>query len=42
MNDEELAEEHWRFLERWMHMIFVDGFKHGFKHGVEAVEAKGE
>ena len=29
------AEEHWAFLERWMHMLFVDAFVHGFKHGLE-------
>lgn len=27
-----LAEEHWKFLESWMHRIFVDGFVHGYKH----------
>ena len=31
----ELAEKHWEFLERWQHMIFVDGFVHGVKHGQE-------
>ncbi|KKN16926.1 hypothetical protein LCGC14_0970840 [marine sediment metagenome] len=31
----ELAEAHWKFLEKWQHMIFVDGFIHGYKHGVE-------
>ena len=28
----ELAEEHWKFLEKWLHMVFVDGFIHGYKH----------
>jgi hypothetical protein len=23
---QELAEEHWKFLEKWLHQIFVDGF----------------
>ena len=33
MTDEkELAEEHWKFLEKWLHMVFVDGFIHGYKH----------
>jgi len=27
-----LAEEHWRFLERWLHAIYVDAFVHGYKH----------
>lgn len=31
----ELAEQHWKFLERWLHMIYVDSFVHGFKHGQE-------
>lgn len=29
---EKLAEEHYSFLEKWLHMIFVDGFVHGYKH----------
>ena len=28
----ELAEAHWKFLEKWQHLIFVDGFIHGVKH----------
>lgn len=28
----ELAEEHWKFLEKWLHMVFVDAFIHGYKH----------
>lgn len=31
----ELAEEHWEFLESWLHKIFVDGFTHGYKHAKE-------
>jgi len=31
----ELAENHWQFLERWLHMVFVDGFIHGYKHALE-------
>jgi len=38
MTPEENAEKHWKFLEKWMHMIFVDGFVHGYKHAKE--EAK--
>lgn len=30
------AEEHWKFNERWLHMVFVDAFVHGYKHGLEA------
>jgi len=30
-----LAEEHWKFLEKWFHLIFIDGFVHGYKHGQE-------
>jgi hypothetical protein len=30
------AEDHWRFNERWLHMVFVDAFVHGHKHGVES------
>lgn len=29
----ELAEEHWKFLEKWLHTIYVDAFIHGYKHG---------
>jgi flagellar biosynthesis/type III secretory pathway protein FliH len=29
------AEEHWEFLEKWLHMAFVDAFAHGWKHGEE-------
>jgi len=27
-----LAEEHWRFLERWLRLVYVDAFVHGYKH----------
>jgi len=36
----QLAEEHWEWLEKWLHMIFVDAFVHGYKHGKK--ERKGE
>ena len=29
----ELAEAHWDWVETWLHMIFVDAFVHGYKHG---------
>ena len=32
---EQLAEEHWMFLERWLEMMFKDGFIHGFKHALD-------
>jgi len=32
-----LAERHWVFLEKWMRMVFTDGFEHGYKHGKESV-----
>lgn len=32
---EKLAEDHWLFLQKWLHMVFIDGFKHGYKHGKE-------
>jgi hypothetical protein len=32
---ERLAEEHWKFLEEWLHKMFHDAFVHGFKHGQE-------
>lgn len=36
MNEvEQMAEDHWEFLERWLHMVYVDVFVHGYKHGVE-------
>lgn len=38
MNEEDLAEEHWKFLERWMHLVFVDAFIHGYKHAREDEE----
>jgi len=34
----EKAEEHWKFLERWLHMVYVDCFIHGYKHGKEDKE----
>jgi len=38
MNEaDRLAQEHWKFLNRWMKMAFTDGFTHGYKHGSENV-----
>ena len=33
---EQTAEEHWKFLERWLHIVYVDSFVHGHKHGRES------
>jgi len=30
---EQLAEEHWKWLETLLHKIYVDAFVHGEKHG---------
>jgi hypothetical protein len=45
MNDQEIlieaaktAEAHWKFLEKWLHMIYVDSFIHGYKHAIEDKE----
>ena len=35
MTPKELAEAHWKFQERWLHMVFVDAFLHGYKHAKE-------
>ena len=35
MEVKDKAEEHWEFLERWLHMVYVDTFIHGYKHGKE-------
>ncbi len=36
----ETAEEHWVFNERWLHMVYVDTFVHGEKHGCENMEER--
>ena len=33
-----LAEEHWVWIETWLHMVYVDAFIHGLKHGIEDKE----
>ena len=30
-----LAEEHWEWLEPIIKRFFIDGFMHGYKHGIE-------
>jgi hypothetical protein len=37
-NSKQTAEDHWKFLESWLHMVYVDSFIHGYKHGVESVK----
>jgi len=32
------AEAHWQWLESVLHVLFVDAFVHGFKHGQEEVD----
>ncbi len=34
-----LAEEHWVWVETWLHLMYVDAFVHGYKHGQAAVKA---
>lgn len=31
----EIAETHWKWIETWLHIIYVDAFIHGYKHGQE-------
>ena len=38
----ELVEAHWEFLERWLHMVYVDAGIHFFKHGVESTAVKAD
>ena len=33
-----LAEEHYNWLETWIHLIYVDAFVHGYGHGYEDAE----
>ena len=37
MSEEEkkLAEEHWEWLEKLLHQVYVDAFIHGWKHAKE-------
>jgi hypothetical protein len=30
---EKRAEAHWHFLEKWLHVIYIDAFIHGYSHG---------
>ena len=36
-----LAEAHWQWVETWLHLVYVDSFVHGVKHGQETKETKG-
>ena len=38
----ELAEAHWKFLESWLHIIYVDALVHGYKHGWDDKEKECE
>jgi hypothetical protein len=33
-----LAREHWKFISKWLEIVYIDSFIHGFKHGVESTE----
>ena len=35
---EELAEEHWEWLQRLLERVYKDAFIHGYKHGREDLE----
>jgi len=35
-----LAEEHWEWINKWLHIVFVDAFVHGYKHGREEAEVE--
>ena len=37
-----LAEEHWKWLESWLHIVYVDAFIHGYKHAVEDLKSEVE
>ena len=42
MNEEKakkLAEEHWKWLETWLRIVYVDAFVHGYKHAVEDLKS---
>jgi len=34
------AEQHWKFLGSWLHIIYVDSFVHGWKHGASNKKGK--
>ena len=36
--DEELAEQHWKWLGELLHRLYVDAFLHGAKHAEERVK----
>ena len=39
MNEvQDLAEEHWKYVESICHKMYVDAFVHGYKHGKEVIE----
>jgi hypothetical protein len=41
MTEEEIramAEEHWKFLEKWFHIIFIDAWMHSWKHAKDKYE----
>uniref|UniRef100_A0A6M3KKW9 Uncharacterized protein n=1 Tax=viral metagenome TaxID=1070528 RepID=A0A6M3KKW9_9ZZZZ len=36
----QLADEHWEFIQRWLEMVYKDAFIHGYKHGIEDSKEK--
>jgi len=34
----EIAEKHWQYVESLCHKMYVDGFIHGYKHGLDERE----
>ncbi len=36
---EDIAYIHWQWLESILKKVYIDAFKHGYKHGVEDTQA---
>jgi hypothetical protein len=34
-NIKKVAEAHWKWLETWLHIVYVDTFVHGYKHRLD-------
>jgi len=35
---ERLAKKHWKYTQKVMELMYLEAFKHGFKHGSERKE----
>lgn len=33
--ENKLAEEHWEYTSKIMKLMYIEAFKHGYKHGKE-------